>query len=315
MEELTAAISQIVVLFLIVILGFVLSKIGYFDHDLSNKLSRILVNVTLPCMIIASVSEMDFASAQSQIPTTVVLSLISFSAMCVVSLLLALLLRVRKQDRSVYMFMGLCTNMGFMGIPVIAAIYGNQSIILSSIFVMFQGIFMYSIGFAYLAMTSEDASKSKQFKIPWRAMINPAMIASLLALALFFAQVHLPYVINHAMDLVGGITAPIAMMIIGLFLSTVHLKDLVSDWRIYVFVVARQLLVAIGVYFAARLFISDPLVLGVLVTMFAMPVGSLVPLFTAQFHHDVLLATRGVVIGTALSFVFIPILLVVMAYL
>ena len=63
MAELSAAISQIVILFLIVILGFILSKVGYLDQDMSNKLSGILLNVTLPCMIIASVSEMDFASA------------------------------------------------------------------------------------------------------------------------------------------------------------------------------------------------------------------------------------------------------------
>ena len=314
MTELSAAISQIVILFLIVILGFILSKVGYLDQDMSNKLSGILLNVTLPCMIIASVSEMDFASAQNQIPITVLLAILSFVVMIVVSLVLAFLMRVRKQDSSVYMFMGLCTNLGFMGIPVIASIYGNQSIILTSIFVMFQGIFMYSFGFVMLAATSEDTDKAKNFKIPWRAMVNPAMIASLLALALFFAQIHLPYILNEAMDMVGSITAPIAMMIIGLFLSTVRIKDLISDWRIYVFVIARQLLLTIAIFLIARMFISDPLVLGVLVMVFAMPVGSLVPLFSAQFHHDTMLATRGVVIGTAFSFVFIPVLLAVMTY-
>ena len=86
MTELSAAISQIVILFLIVILGFILSKVGYLDQDMSNKLSGILLNVTLPCMIIASVSEMDFASAQNQIPITVLLAILSFVVMIVVSL-------------------------------------------------------------------------------------------------------------------------------------------------------------------------------------------------------------------------------------
>ena len=81
MTELSAAISQIVILFLIVILGFILSKVGYLDQDMSNKLSGILLNVTLPCMIIASVSEMDFVSAQNQIPITVLLAILSFVVM------------------------------------------------------------------------------------------------------------------------------------------------------------------------------------------------------------------------------------------
>ena len=317
MGDLGAAISQMGVLFLIVVLGFVLTKIGYLDQSLSSRFTTLLVNVTLPCMIISSVTEMDFASAQSQIPLTVALASILLVVMIPVGLLLGFVLRSQRSEISVYMVMSLCTNLGFMGIPVVSSIFGEHSVILSSLYVMLQGVLLYSVGFMSLAATGSHASgeegEKHALKIPWRSMFNPAMFASLLALALFFAQVHLPYVLNEAMSMVGGITAPLAMMVVGILLTTVKFREIFSEWRIYVFVVGRQLIGSVIVFFCVSFFVHDPLVVGVAVLMFAMPIGTMVPLFCAQFGHDAVLPTKGLIVSTISSFVIIPILLVVMS--
>lgn len=316
MGDLSAAISQMGVLFLIVVLGFVLTKIGYLDQSLSTRFTTLLINVTLPCMIISSVTEMDFASAQSQIPLTLAVAIVLLVLMIPLGLLIGLLVRSKRSEKSVYMVMSLCTNLGFMGIPVVSSIFGEHSIILSSLYVMLQGILLYSVGFMALAATGSHASAESgkhKLKIPWRSMFNPAMFASLLALVLFFAQVHLPYVLNEAMSMVGGITAPLAMMVVGILLTTVKFREIFSEWRIYVFVVLRQLIGSVAVFFVVSFFVSDPLVVGVAVLMFAMPVGTMVPLFCAQFGHDAVLPTKGLIVSTISSFVIIPILLVIMS--
>lgn len=316
MGDLSAAISQMGVLFLIVVLGFVLTKIGYLDQSLSTRFTTLLINVTLPCMIISSVTEMDFASAQSQIPLTLAVAIVLLVLMIPLGLLIGLLVRSKRSEKSVYMVMSLCTNLGFMGIPVVSSIFGEHSIILSSLYVMLQGVLVYSVGFMALAATGSHASTESgkhKLKIPWRSMFNPAMFASLLALVLFFAQVHLPYVLNEAMSMVGGITAPLAMMVVGILLTTVKFREIFSEWRIYVFVVLRQLIGSVAVFFAVSFFVSDPLVVGVAVLMFAMPVGTMVPLFCAQFGHDAVLPTKGLIVSTISSFVIIPILLVIMS--
>lgn len=316
MGDLSAAISQMGVLFLIVVLGFVLTKIGYLDQSLSTRFTTLLINVTLPCMIISSVTEMDFASAQSQIPLTLAVAIVLLVLMIPLGLLIGLLVRSKRSEKSVYMVMSLCTNLGFMGIPVVSSIFGEHSVILSSLYVMLQGILVYSVGFMALAATGSHASAESgkhKLKIPWRSMFNPAMFASLLALVLFFAQVHLPYVLNEAMSMVGGITAPLAMMVVGILLTTVKFREIFSEWRIYVFVVLRQLIGSVAVFFAVSFFVSDPLVVGVAVLMFAMPVGTMVPLFCAQFGHDAVLPTKGLIVSTISSFVIIPILLVIMS--
>lgn len=316
MGDLSAAISQMGVLFLIVVLGFVLTKIGYLDQSLSTRFTTLLVNVTLPCMIISSVTEMDFASAQSQIPLTLAVAIVLLVLMIPLGLLIGLLVRSKRSEKSVYMVMSLCTNLGFMGIPVVSSIFGEHSVILSSLYVMLQGILLYSVGFMALAATGSHASAESgkhKLKIPWRSMFNPAMFASLLALVLFFAQVHLPYVLNEAMSMVGGITAPLAMMVVGILLTTVKFREIFSEWRIYVFVVLRQLIGSVAVFFVVSFFVSDPLVVGVAVLMFAMPVGTMVPLFCAQFGHDAVLPTKGLIVSTISSFVIIPILLVIMS--
>lgn len=321
MGDLSAAISQMGVLFLIVVLGFVLTKIGYLDQSLSSRFTTLLVNVTLPCMIISSVTEMDFASAQSQIPLTFMVAIILLVVMSLIGLLIGAIVRSKHSEKAVYMVMSLCTNLGFMGIPVVSSILGEHSVILSSLYVMLQGVLLYSVGFMALSATGSNASdegdvgaQKHKLKIPWRSMFNPAMFASLLALVLFFAQIHLPYVLNEAMSMVGGITAPIAMMVVGILLTTVKFCEIFSDWRIYVFIVIRQLIGSIAVFFAVSFFISDPLVVSVAVLMFAMPVGTMVPLFCAQFGHDAVLPTKGLILSTIASFVIIPVLLMLMSF-
>ena len=336
MADLSAAISQMGVLFLIVVLGFVLTKVGYLDQSVSSRFTTLLVNVTLPCMIISSVSEMDFASAQSQIPQTVALACILLIAMIPLGVLIAMLVRARRFERSVYLIMSLCSNVGFMGIPVVSSILGDHSIVLSSIYVVLQGVLVYSVGFMTLAATGEEArieeglgkrttsddesgsasgqSTKRKLRIPWRSMFNPAMFASLLALALFFGQVRLPYVLNEAMSMVGDITAPIAMMVVGILLTTVKFREIFTDWRIYVFVILRFLVGPLVVFFAVRYFVSDPLVVGVAVLLFAMPSGTMTPLFCSQFGHDAVLPTKGLIVSTLSAFIFIPILLIIMTY-
>ena len=124
--------------------------------------------------------------------------------------------------------MSVCSNMGFLGIPVIASVFGDASIILSSIFVMMQGVFLYSLGF--MLLSSEEGGGEK---VSWSAIMNPAMVACILAIALFLGGVKLPSVIQGTFDLVGGLTTPLALMLVGVIISQVNVKAVVSEWRLY----------------------------------------------------------------------------------
>lgn len=333
MEGVSAGISQIIILALIVLLGFVLTKTNYIDAHMSNKLMGLLMNVTLPCMIIASTSSVQFDQIANQIPLVCLLGFILFFVMVFVSFLACLLLRVPLDSIACYVFSGICTQTAFIGVPVIAAVLGDHTIILSSLFVAVVNVFLFSLGLAMLSVdqqlrearlaekmsSSGDKSASHfSFKhalshvsLTWRNFVNPALVAALLALGILFLQILLPYVLSSAFDMVGAMTAPISMLIIGYYVSQMRLKELFTEWRIIPFGVIRYLFGSLILYFVLCQIITDDLLVAIAVLEFAMPAGAMVPAFLATYKGDALLGSKNTILACVCSFVYLPVIIVV----
>ncbi|WP_270298601.1 AEC family transporter [Eggerthella sinensis] len=131
-------------------------------------------------------------------------------------------------------------------------------------------------------------------------------------MGLLLAGVRLPAVIEGTLDMVGGITAPVAMLLVGVIVANMPLREVATEWRLYPFIVVRQLLVPAALFLALRPLVPDSVVLGLFVIMFAMPVGSMASMFAGQFGRDQALPAKGTVLSTMASFAIIPALVVFM---
>ena len=329
MVDLSGAIQQMVMLFVVAIVGYVAAKLGYLDMETKNKLTRLLLNITLPCMIVASVDGLSLEEAGSLVPWAFALSAAQFFLLLACGVLCCAVLRVPESQRREYLFMCLCTNTGFIGIPVVAALYGTESVLFSSIFVMVISAFFYSIGLMVIAPQTEGsdagdaagaeagAKKGRGIvaalrAVPWKSIVNPCMVGCLIALALFFAQVELPGLVVDTLDMIGGITSPVALMLVGVIMANVDLKGVVGELRLYPFILIRQLAVPAVLYFLLMAIVPSELLVGVFTIMFAMPVGSMASLFVEMNGGDSELVAKGTILSTACSFVCIPALVAIM---
>lgn len=201
MEGISAGISQILILALVVFLGFVLAKLKYLDEHTTEKLVAILINVTLPCMILASTSSVVFDQIAAQIPLVCILGIVLFIMMVIVSVLACLILRVSFETFACFVFSGICTQTAFIGVPVIAAVLGQGTVILTSLIVAVVNVFLFSVGVGLLSVDQQlrefrslctsgenEASVPQKFsflaalsrvKLTWRNFINPALVAAL----------------------------------------------------------------------------------------------------------------------------------------
>ena len=205
--------------------------------------------------------------------------------------------------------MAICTNTGFLGLPLISAVLGSASVVYCGIFIAVLGVFMYSFGFGVLTPCEPGAKHS----IPWRSMLNPATIASLAAIVLVVAGFQFPPVICEALSTAGAMTAPLAMLMVGIIIAGTRFGDVVSEWRLYPFIVIRQLIVPALLYVLLHNLGVDPLVSGVFTLMFSMPVGSMAPAFATLLGADAELPAKGVVLSTVASFAIVPLLVVWMS--
>ena len=215
--------------------------------------------------------------------------------------ILTLLFPFTRKNNKVYEAMYCFSNLGFMGIPVINAIYGASAIFYLSIFMIPFNVLVYSYGVVLL-------SEQKRQKIDLKKIANPVVFAAAIALFLYFSGVKTPAVINETVALLGGITTPLAMVTIGSTLALIPLKDVFFDWRMYLFALGKLLLLPVITYVSFKWFIQNELLLGVMVVVSAMPVASNVTIICTEYGGDSHTVTKGTFITTVLSLVTIPIL-------
>lgn len=307
MADLSGALSQMTVMVLIAALGFAAAKAKVVTQDMLPGLSRMMINVTLPCMVLASLSSMGEGGGL-QVAQAFVLAVLQFALLMGTAWLCNLALRTPKDERTLYLFMAVCTNTGFIGLPVLQAIYGDGSVIISSVFIMVLSAFIYSVGFGMLAKQSGRTSGG----FPWKQVFNPAMLASVATIVLYLLDLRLPSLLNTALSMAGAITAPLAMIVVGVIVAGSSLKGTLGEWRLYPFILVRQLIAPALLFFALRGFGADPLVTGVFVVMFSMPVGSMASSFSESMGCDPRLPAKGTVLSTLASFAIIPLLVAMM---
>lgn len=310
MADLSIAISQMLILLIITAAGYLATRVGYLDNDVKAKLTKLIMNITLPCMIVASAASVDAASVGTQVVQMLVLGALQFFLLLAAGALCVFILRPPREQRIIYVFISIITNTSFVGIPVADALYGGHAVLLCSVFIMSQSILVYTLGFALIAPKTEGGRLRGIVK----AVVSPSTLSAVLALVLVFSGVQLPSVLSGALDMIGGITAPLAMMMVGVIIAGMRFTDVLREWRLYPYILIRQFLFPAAFYVLFRPIIGDEMVLGIFTVMFAMPVGSMASMFVANFGHDATMPAKGTILSTLASFAIIPALLAFMAW-
>ena len=318
MAELVGAYTQIFIMLVIVVVGYVATKLGYITKTGFTSINSLLIHIALPCMIIASVASLDPSTGAAQVPWFFAMAFAQFAILIVEAYALNGLLRVPIDQQPIYLFGNICTNTGFLCLPIIAAVYGSHTILGSSIYVLMCNLFLGTMGVAVLRAgdptlhaPGEDKGKLKLRFHP-RMLWNAPLVACVFSLVLFFTGLRLPAMVDTTIATIGAICVPLAMMVVGSALAQSDMKSVFTDARLYVYTALRQLVVPAASYFLLAQFITDPVLIWVFVIMFAAPVGVMAPAWVDNHHQDGLFAARLTVISTLCSFIFIPLLITIM---
>ena len=169
------------------------------------------------------------------------------------------------------------SNNSFMGIPVLESLYGSSSIFYNSIINFPFFIFLFTYGVFRL-------SGGKQ-KFNLKSILTPGVISALVALVIFLTGVQLPEIIVDTCDMVGGITSPLSMMVLGSTVAMYPLGKTLADWRSYIFSAFRLALPALALL-ACRLLQIDSYYTGIVTISCAMPVASMVLMVAEQNGLD-----------------------------
>ena len=301
--DLSNIITQMIVLFLVMALGYLCEKIGYVDEYVSKKLNILLLNVTTPCLILSSVSTNDISFEKSTVFLILLIAFLMYLILPFIAIILNKIIKIEKENFGLYMFMTIFSNIGFMGYPVTKTIFGESAVFLCSLFNMVFGIFVYSLGIYLFNLDSKEKTKFDLKKV-----INPGMVSSILAIIIFIFSINIPTFLSSTFEMVGSITSPLAMMLIGCSLARLPIKNIFNEYKLYPYTLIKQIVIPIIMMYILRPFITDPLILGLTIIVLAMPAGNITVMFASKYDGNIALASKGVFITTICSFITIPIL-------
>ncbi|RGR57508.1 AEC family transporter [Dorea formicigenerans] len=292
-------LQQMGILFVYMMIGYVACKKEYFDQEFGKKLSWLVVNVANPMLAISAVVNNEEQIAKKDFYVTVLLAICFYAFFLILAQILPRLIGVQKSDIGVYKMMTTFNNIGFMGFPVIAAVYGNGALIYAVPFSIMFNILCYTWGIQTLCGGGERGN--------WKRIINIGTISGIISIVLFFMQIPVPKMICSLSAGLSNLTGPLSMLVIGISIAAMELKDLFTDVKLLKFALIKLLAVPVAAMLLVCQVIDNRLICEVFLVMMATPAASMCAMLSQQYGGDYELAAKGVALTTILSVVTMPI--------
>lgn len=299
--DINVVINQMLELFMILTLGYLATKKKVVSPKFGTQLSNFILSITLPCMMLASVASIPEQTDHKEVLMMFAIAILFYLVMPFIAYLIARILLVKKEDRHLYMYMTIWSNVGFMGFPVIASIFGEGAIFYATIFNLIFNVSNFTLGIMLMSKDGIKALDRKKF-------LSPGMIASIAAVTMFAFKLKLPELVNDTLKTVGSTTSALAMIVIGIALAGIPIKSVFTEIRLYPYVIIKQILLPLSAWLFLRNVITNPYLLGIVIVIIAMPVATSAVLFANRYENNVALATKAVFITTLASVVTIPII-------
>lgn len=309
--DITIIFGQMLVLLGMMLTGTFVYKKKWLSEEGSSNLSKIVVNICNPALVIAAVLGDTDMINQEKITANLQLVLLYYVIAIVFGLVLAWVLHPPKNLKSIYRLMATFSNLGFMGIPVARSLYGAEGVVYVAFYILLYNLIVYTYGMALARRGASErtgeAPEKSDLSTSLRRIINPGVVAAIAALIIFAADITLPQPVVTFFDYMGDTTIPLSMMLIGVSIAKADLRSYLKDVRMYLFILLRMVAMPIAVALLMRNMGYDAVVFGVFIIELAMPVGSIIGLFAKECSADDAYCMKGTVLSTLASIVTIPI--------
>lgn len=282
--------------FLLIIVGFWFRK-HVMGEAFQKGLTDLIFDLILPCNIIISF-QMELSEDLLQKSVLVLLISLVNQLLCW-GMSCLLFRRCSSERRATLKYGTICSNSGSLGTAVADGIWGDEGILLTSIFVIPQRIFMWTVGLTFFTGAKQKNSLKS-------LLMNPCIMAVIIGLILMVTQLKIPAVINSAIEAFAKCNTGMAMFLIGMITAKIKWKDFLDKEVLYIAFV-RLILVPATVFAICSVLNIDAMSRNVSVILVAMPVAGTTAVLASKYGSDAEFAASVVAVSTALSLIAIPV--------
>lgn len=302
-ETIVISIAKLAIAMLV---GFVCLKTGYITKEQNDGMSKIVVRVTLPLLIISSLTSMDF-DMEKLIASAEVL----VAAFCIELLLFCagtLMMRASGLERAkaVMLRCMMCFgNVVFMAFPLIQALYGTEGLLYAAVYEIANDGFLWTVGVYSIRSAAKNdgkASLSENLK----RLANPGTIAFLIAFVMMAFRVKIPGIAGEVVSGIGSTTTYLSMFFIGGTLAMVDFRHIYRRVWLYVLVAAKMLIIPTALIFILKWLHFPNMPAAVVVLQAAMPTSTVLAVLANEHNGDVIYCAEGVFISHLLGLAALP---------
>lgn len=291
-------------LFALVVVGYIAGKLGYLGGDFDRQLSRLVINITCPALILSSSMTGTLPDRHLILPLLLI-SAITYIILAGVAFLLPRYLTKNKDDEGPVGFALMFGNVGFMGYPVVASIFGHEAVFYAAVLNVVNTFAVFTIGTILITGKSEMEGERFQKKV----LYSTPMLAAYLTMAIVALEIdNIPEVICQPLTMLGNITVPAALLIIGSSMSSLPLRSLLGNPIVYTTTLFRLAILPIGIHFLMNAAGFSPMVVNINTLVIAMPVATYGTILCLKYEKDTTMMTEVTFITTLLSMISIPLL-------
>ena len=295
-------------LFALVVVGYVAGKLGYLGGDFDRQLSRLVINITCPALILSSAMTGELPDRKYILP----LLLISTLTYLVLTGAGFLLPRYLTKDRSVQGPIGFALifgNVGFMGYPVVASIFGHEAVFYAAVLNVVNTFAVFTVGTILITGRSDVEQKRFEKKV----LYSTPMLAAYLTMAIVALEINnIPEAVSQPLTMLGNITVPAALLIIGSSMSNLSLRTMLGNTTVYATTLFRLAILPIGIHFLMGALGFSPFVVNINTLVIAMPVATYGTILCLKYQKDTTMITEVTFITTLLSMISIPLLVMLL---
>ncbi|MCR5641796.1 MAG: AEC family transporter [Prevotella sp.] len=297
-------------LFAIVVVGYAAGKLGYMGGTFDKRLSKLVIDITCPALILSSAMTDDLPDRTLILPLLGI-SILTYVLLTGVAWWLPRFLTKGKENEGVVGFALMFGNVGFMGYPVVASIFGHEAVFYAAVLNVVNTFAVFTVGTMLITGVNEMEGKRFQKKV----LYSTPMIAAYLSILIVALKIHhMPEFISQPLTMIGNITVPAALLIIGSSMSHLPLRAMLGNRTVYVTTALRLAILPLAVHYLCTAIGFSSFVVGINTVVIAMPVATYGTILCLRHGKDTTLITEVTFITTLLSMITIPLLVMFMLH-
>ncbi|MBO7602471.1 MAG: AEC family transporter [Bacteroidaceae bacterium] len=301
-------VEVMITLFAIAVVGYAAGKMKYMGGEFDRKLSSLVINWTCPALILSSAMTGELPDRRYILPLLLI-SAFTYVVLTAAAWGLSRLLTKRVEHRGIVSFALVFGNVGFMGYPVVDALFGHQAVFYAAVLNVVNTFAVFTIG--TMMITGGDGPNQKRFNK--KVLYSTPMLSAYLSMLIVALGIdNIPGYISQPLTMVGNITVPAALLIIGSSMSQLPLRAFLGTPLIYGTTLLRLCLLPIGVHFLCLALGFEHYVTYINTVVIAMPVATYGTILCLKYNKDTTLIAELTFISTLLSILTIPVVAVLL---